>query len=333
MTENRIHSLDFVRIIAMGMILTCHYLIFSGVSSGLGRYFAGTGNMIFFLISALLYGNKYNTDNDPVENETQFDLVKFIKKRIVKIGSSLYPFLFILFLSFVFCGVKFSWFDAGLNIVFLGYFGKLPGNGHLWFITVLMACYIEMAVLVKIRPENKYFPWLFLTGMVLLMFLGEWLGVPSQAFIHMGFFGFMFLKNQWFNKKFQEIKGWQALLIVLFNVICMILNLNGLFEISRPLHFLLSDLCGLSLLALALRYLPKYNNKVVTFLSGISFEIYLIHHTFCAGPIIRITSLTGIHVFNYLVLVLLSVLLSVILHYTAQWFTKIMDRLLGEHVC
>ena len=310
------------------MILTCHYLLFSGANSGLGRYLGGTGTMIFFLISALLYGNKYNSDNYLVANEPQFEFVKFVKRRIIKIGSSLYPFLFLLCLLFVVFGVNFSWIDVGLNFAFLGYFGKLPGNGHLWFITVLMACYLEMAVLIKIRPNKSSFAWTFLATMVFLMFLGERLHVPGGAFIHLGFFGFMFLKSHWFYKKTQEIVWWQSLAIIVFNAACILFELNGLFEQSRAWHFLLTDICGLSLLALLLRYLPKQHNNWVAFLSSISLEIYLIHHTLCAGPIIRVTSWSYCHIINFAAMVIISVLFAFILHYVAQLLSKMMAKVL-----
>lgn len=39
--------------------------------------------------------------------------------------------------------------------MFLGYLGKLPGNGHLWFLTVLMACYAEMLLLLRMRIKSQ----------------------------------------------------------------------------------------------------------------------------------------------------------------------------------
>ena len=48
MSAGRIYALDYIRVIAVMMILTCHYLLFSGVSSGLGRYLAGMEIFCFF---------------------------------------------------------------------------------------------------------------------------------------------------------------------------------------------------------------------------------------------------------------------------------------------
>ena len=50
--SKRINELDYVRAIALGMILLCHYLECSGLSLGLGRYLGGAGNTVFFVVSA-----------------------------------------------------------------------------------------------------------------------------------------------------------------------------------------------------------------------------------------------------------------------------------------
>lgn len=57
---NRNYTLDYIRVFAIALIIICHYLEYSGVNEGLGRYTGRVGNMLFFLISALLYGQKMN---------------------------------------------------------------------------------------------------------------------------------------------------------------------------------------------------------------------------------------------------------------------------------
>ena len=106
--------------VAVFVILLCHYFLFSSLNSGIGRYLAGTGNMVFFLVSALLYGLKY-----PVGGQTM-DYKRFVVKRITRIGASVWPFLLILVTLYLVFGVGFSWLDVGLNFVFLGYLGQLP---------------------------------------------------------------------------------------------------------------------------------------------------------------------------------------------------------------
>lgn len=104
-----------------------------------------------------------------------------------------------------------------------------------------------------------------------------------------------------------------AIAIVSINVLCLILEYNGLFVKSRSAHFLLTGLCGLSLFSLMIRYIPNKSYRIVSFICGISFEIYLVHHTLCAGPFIAITHWPMNHVLNFCLLVVFSVVLAILL--------------------
>ena len=49
---------DYIRGVAIILIVTCHFLIFGGVRGWepLGQWLAGIGNFLFFALSALLFG-------------------------------------------------------------------------------------------------------------------------------------------------------------------------------------------------------------------------------------------------------------------------------------
>lgn len=299
--------MDHVRVIAVFVILLCHYFLFSDLNSGVGRYFAGIGNMMFFLVSALLYGLKY-----PIGGQAM-DYKRFAARRVAKIGASVWPFLIIIVALYLVFGVEFSWIDVGLNFVFLGYLGELPGNEHLWFLTVLAACYVEIMLLKRLNAGNQIVPWALLGVSTLLVIVGERLGIPSGAFLTLGLYAFVFLRSDWFLKKSKTMKLWMAIAIVVINIACFVLEFNGLFVRSRSLHFVFTGLCGLSLLALLLRYVPDKSNKVIPFLCGISFEIYLVHHTLCAGPFFSVTQWPCTHVGNFCLLIVLSIVFAFML--------------------
>lgn len=327
--SKRINELDYVRVIAISMILLCHYLECSSVSLGLGRYLGGAGNTVFFVLSALLYSFRYCPDNQLINRGGQsLDTQRFAKGRILKLGSSVWPFLIVVTVLYLVFGVDFSWSKLGLNFVFLGYFGKMPGINHLWFLTVLMACYAEFVFLLRFRTTTKWFPWVFLGLMIGLMAFAETVGVPGLAFGYMGFFGFVFLKGRWLYEKSKALKIWQALIIVAINAGCIWLCCHELFETSRILFYLLTDICGLSLLVLMLRYLPDKSSKAISFLSEISFEIYLVHLNLCTGPFVKITSWNYNHLLQFSLVVALSILLAMALHYVAGLVEKPLAKVL-----
>ncbi len=314
--EKSIVTVDYSRVIAVFMILLCHYFLFSNLNTGIGRYLAGTGNMIFFLVSALLYGTKYSN------NSQRIDYKSFVIGRVTKLGASLWPYLTIVIILYMVFKIKFSWIDVGLNYLFLGYLGKLPGNGHLWFITVLVACYAVMLLYLRFRVNNRSLPWILLILSVVVVFIGEYIGVPSGAFLILGFFSLVFLKSGWYMEKSKSMTWWMIVVIVLFNVFCFVAEYKGLFEYSRSLHFVLTGLCGISLLSLMLRCLPQKSNRTISYLCGISFEIYLVHHTLCAGPFIYFTKISQYHAMNFCLMVFLSFVMAIMLKTIANFSLK-----------
>ncbi len=311
--SNRIHSFDYIRALAILIIVACHYLEFSGVNVGLGRYLGLAGNMMFFLLSALLYGKSFAREKSAWGGQI-INVWQFGRKRVLRLGASLWPFLIIVTILYLIFGITFSWLNVGMNFLFLGYLFRIPGNEHLWFLTVLMACYAIYVLIARLSFNNNWFPRIFLALMLSLMVLAEMFGIPGNAFAIIGFFAFVLMKAEWFMKEAKGINLWGYLGIVLLNIVCALLLANGLFEQSRIAAFLLSDICGCLLLALLLGLMPEKENKIVAWVSGISFEIYLVHHTLCVGPFIRITSWEYNNLFQFILIVLLSIVIAQVLH-------------------
>ncbi len=310
--NSRLNNLDYIRSLAILMIITCHYFLFSDLSDGIGRYLAGVGNIIFFLLSALLYGIKLDNDNSWALFFS-FDFKSFFIKKIFKFGASLWPFLMVLVGLFCAFDISFSWIDVILNFVFLGYLRQLPGNGHLWFLTVMMACYVEYALLAKLKISVRWFPFVFLPFMIGMMVIAEMLEIPGSAFAVLGFYGFVLLKTDFVIKMSKSLKLWSILFILVFNVYCFWLFANGLFESSRIAAYFLSECCGFMLLVLFLRIFPNKHNSVISFISNISFEMYIVHHTLCQGPFFRISNLHYPHLCKFIILLIITILLAFIL--------------------
>lgn len=328
--SKRNYALDYIRVVAILMIVMCHYCFFSSLDSGIGRYLAGVGNMIFFMLSALLYGNRCNyakTATMGGSNLQHLDCHHFICKRIIKLGASVWPFLVVLTLLFLIFDIKFSWIDVGLNFAFLGYLGKLPGNGHLWFLTVIMCCYAEYMLFDRLQIRKKWFPWILLVGSIAVMAALESIGIPGNAFAILGFFGFLLMKADRFMRTARELNLWMILIIVVINASLLWLDIEGLFEKSRIIHYLACDICGCLLLALFIRMMPDKENKFIMFLSGISFEIYVVHHTLCAGPMVRIPQMTESHILNFIVLLAVAFVLAIVLHWVASMLNSFLLKI------
>ncbi len=308
---------DYVRVFAMIMILLCHYYQNCNLASGVDRYLGDVGNMIFFLLSAFLYGGKLNSDK-MISKKSLLNYKQFVVKRFVKLASSIWPFLMTIVGLYILYNVSFSWGDVGLNFLLLGYLGKLPGNGHLWFLTILFVCYIEYVLFDRIRIKSTLFPYLFLMLMFVIMVIAETINFPGNAFAVFGLYGFVLLKQNIILRKSRNIRKWIFVLIILLNIMQFYLEIQGLFVKSRIFHYLLSDTNGFLLLCLLINIMPDIENKIISWISGISFEIYIVHYTLCAGPFIHISSLTEYHIFNFLTLVALSVFFAYILNLISQ---------------
>ncbi len=154
---NRNYSFDIVRFFAIIMIVSCHFFIFGGFKYGmlLGGYFGGTGNFIFFAISAILFGLRYES-----KGASAFVPKPFLIKRLVRLFASLWPFLIAVLTIYTCIGVEYSPLRAAMNFVGLSWFAKFPNIGHLWFVTMIILCYIMYVVCAKIQIISKL-NWLY----------------------------------------------------------------------------------------------------------------------------------------------------------------------------
>ena len=86
--DTRDNTYDYLRVISTLMIVTCHFLYANPPLFFLGTYLS-TYVEVFFIMSALLLGFKYSKIVLTWDN--------FLKKRINRLISSYYPYLFFLF--------------------------------------------------------------------------------------------------------------------------------------------------------------------------------------------------------------------------------------------
>lgn len=149
---NRDSTFDVARSVAIVIIVNCHFFLFGGCDGmgQIGGYLGGVGNFIFFAISAVLFGLRYEQ-----KGASAFETKPFMKKRLVRLFASLWPFLIAILTIYSFIGVEYNVVKAAMNFVGLGWFGKLPNIGHLWFVTMIIFCYTMYVCVAKTQIINR----------------------------------------------------------------------------------------------------------------------------------------------------------------------------------
>lgn len=144
--KDRYVAIDTARGVAIVMIVTCHYLLFEGIpgAGALGRATANTGNFIFFAISAILFGLQLEKKGTCI-----FTFQPFLVKRMIRLFASLWPFLFVLISIYLCLQQKVSVVQGIVNFIGLGWVSSLPCNGHLWFVTMIIFCYLMYILSAK----------------------------------------------------------------------------------------------------------------------------------------------------------------------------------------
>lgn len=146
--NNRIPSFDYIRIIALLGILLCHSCFEPAVPyPWLGRFLGVTFNFIFLVLSAFLFGLGWAAKGYIVYHRD------FVIKRMAKLSRTYYPYLVFLFLFLYLTQNYFSIQKAATHLIYLPWFDKIEGFGHLWFMTMIMVCYIGCWMLTKVSEK------------------------------------------------------------------------------------------------------------------------------------------------------------------------------------
>ncbi len=278
----KVFTFEVIRAIAIALIITCHYCLFSGLNTSIGGLRGEVGNCMFFTLSALLFGLKWDQTY-----KRPFDY-HWLMKRYKKIASTLYPFLVILILTFILFDVPFRVSDAILNFLFLGWIAKLPGNGHLWFLTVLTVCYAIFYYVSKSVCDRFNNRGVWITMLVMVMgstVLVERFNIPGHAFPVLLITTFTFINAKGIIEmvKCVGIRVMILQFVVITTIIVTTFCILDIYKIYRPLSYLLYTIEGISIMLFLLSLNYKHQYAVVSWISSISFELYLVHHGFCQG--------------------------------------------------
>lgn len=305
----RIPQFDYIRVIALLGILICHSLFESADYGWLGRYLALTFNFLFLILSAFLFGLVWEKKGRPSYNKN------FLIGRIEKLSKIYYPFLAILFLFLYLSQDYFSVRNIVSHTLYLPWFDKINGYGHLWFMTMIVICYTGCYLISKVRFrfENDNLLIYSILGGVIMDYMLSSMGLPGYMFPYLVGYVIIFYNADNIIGLVRRIKlPYNILQFILINMSGVLLFNKGIFNTNSFIAYLLGMLCLMSIFCFMMTILKNVReSKIIVWLSGISFEIYLVHEFFlgrysiygiCSNPII-----------GFILLILLSIIAAIML--------------------
>lgn len=280
---NRIIQFDYIRVLSSLGILLCHSAHTNPNYGWLGWFLGSTFNFLFLILSAFLLGMVWEK-----KGYESYGL-GFLTKRIVRLSKSYYTFLVILFVFLYFNNGEISLRHIISHFAYLPWFDKIHGYGHLWFITMIIFCYLGCYALSKVYSRlNLKIKNVLLLGLLLgsfgLDYLCKRYNLPGYLFPYLIGYLFVFCNANKIIKLIKLIKlPYSILQFVIIISAGLFLFFNNYFNIlsNNILTHFIGILCAISTFVFLFNTIQgRKESKVVVWLSGISFEIYLVHEFF-----------------------------------------------------
>lgn len=157
------YTISFLRVISMFFIVLCH--ISSWLNISFLALFFNYGVYIFFLISGFLYANK------KIDNPSAW-LISRLKKILLPYYLFAIPISIFYFYKNgfdLFEALKYLFCLQGINFITNSIpFSEIPPIGNLWFLTIILFCYLLTIIVKKI--EKKFTPKLCVVAILLILF-------------------------------------------------------------------------------------------------------------------------------------------------------------------
>lgn len=184
----------------------------------------------------------------------------------------------------------------------------MPGCGHLWFIQTLTMCYISLAVCSRIKFIGKLFRSNRISLLVLIVIFLCGFIYRGADLVYLFFYIWVYYNSKKINQQSTKAIFCFLVIILLFGYYLLFLHYEEAFIIGIYLRTI--QICIMALLMIKL-FLVVFentkNNCLISGISVISMEFYLIHHLF---------------VFDYPIYIslIITLALSVILHFVSKRF-------------
>lgn len=285
------HEITILHVLACSMILLCHFFQDAKVGS-LGEVFL-SGLSIFFIVSGYLTGLKPSYDR------------KWINSRFKRILLPYYIVIFIFLLLLYLYTAEFNLLSAihlatatqGINYFYWPYhnYGAMLGTGHLWYITIILLCFIFTPILDRLY--NRYSPSL----KQLYIFLAITICIVQPLLIYCGFqtsyiisflIGFLIAREKYVitNRRYLGITLlFAAITAVRFAGMKFI---DGTIIYDRYIALVSQGSLAVFIFSSVFfvgRKIPNVvssvgQNRIIVLFASIIYEIYLLHYFFLRGP-------------------------------------------------
>ena len=310
-------SIQVARVIAMFFIIICH--VFQSFDSTIFRMFAqffNVGVFIFLFLSGYLYGNK------EIINKR-----KWFIKRYLRIN--LPVLIFIVFLSFFnFLGIKKVLINILIYSTFSQYiFGSVKGASHLWFISVIMICYIITLLISKLSFKGLK------NIIICLLFIGC-LSAFINSKISMLFFYILTFVIGYEVKKCNYIIPMNISFVGI--IFSFFIRLIGYYFFDNTIFysiiiFSFSELLFALFFYMIINYFCSSNSNnypVLNYFDKLSYYIYITHYMFFVGPF-YITLFGYNSILNLLTILFFSYVSAVLLSYIEKYLLIICKKIGG----
>lgn len=301
-------AISFIRVLAMTLIIACHFAQAYGYDIA---FLLNVGVQLFFLTSGFLYGK--------IEIANSWE---FYKKRLTKVYVPYIIFVFVVLLMQELLGTwQFNLRDVAIYALNLQGFlsTSVDGLNHLWFLSVLMVCYLVTPLLKQLF---KSYPWWLLT-IVVAASIVEFVFVKKMY--HTCAWIVLYVAGMVCGKYAQP----KVSLSIMIAAAVILAGMFSLFNVDRLVdadwaHYSVWLHCALATFIFAVLYytLPKWISDTANFpvlkqIDTISYEVYLVHFPLIMGPLtlLTITPYAGL---NIAIILISTVVLAYVCMYVCQ---------------
>ena len=309
----RDYKISIIRILAMLSIVLCH--IFQSLNMQIA-FWLNVGVQVFLFMSGYLYEQKTIKNNKT-----------WIIKQFKKILVPYYIYvLCMLLLYFILVRNELTWTNILSLLSLQTLFSPPRGLGHLWFILIILICYLITPLLQKIVKSNIYtrrrkFVLISIICILIECLFFQNIITRNLCNIICYILGYIiaYEKDKEKSKILESIVIFLAILSnvikvldincnnIVLNSICNILTLNSHILLGSAIFIILYKLLK-NINNILNETMKKYIDKIDSY----CYYIYITHHVFILGPL-SIIHITPIFVVNLLIIIVCIIISSYLL--------------------